>query len=238
VTERNGMLMVYHDPDGRAPAFEVPELPELSDADWLPVDVRQWTVRGSWLDMNENCVDNAHFRYVHGTDAIPAVQAEIRGHIHVATSSFKMQAPGGPRDATLVTTDYGPGLQTVHIDGLVPTLMVNTATPIDAEYSDVRFAYTVETDRDPDKSARTDRHLPQVVRAVRLSSRAETTRARASRSASRSSLGIVPPTSSPGGGGWRSLPGCPSASSSSLRSSQRSGRSASGSAHEAFPSCC
>jgi hypothetical protein len=63
-----------------------------------------------------------------------------------------MAAPGGPVAATLVTRDYGPGLQTVHIDGLIPTLMVNTATPIDDEYSDVRFAYTVKTDRDPGKA--------------------------------------------------------------------------------------
>jgi 3-ketosteroid 9alpha-monooxygenase subunit A len=152
VTERNGMLMVYHDPRGGEPDFEVPELPELQDPDWLPVDVRKWTVRASWLDMNENCVDVAHFKYIHGTDTIPSVEAEIRDHVHVATSCFEMKAPGGAVNATLVTTDYGPGLQTVHIDGLIPTLMVNTATPIDEEYTDVRFGYTVKTGGDPGKS--------------------------------------------------------------------------------------
>jgi 3-ketosteroid 9alpha-monooxygenase subunit A len=152
VAERNGMVMVYHDPEGRGPAFEIPELPELSDANWLPLDVKEWKVRANWLDMNENCVDGAHFKYIHGTDAIPSTEAEIRGHIHVATSAFEMTAPRGPVLATLVTTDYGPGLQTVHIDGLIATLMVNTATPIDEEYTDVRFAYTVKTDGDPGKS--------------------------------------------------------------------------------------
>ncbi len=152
VAERNGMVMIYHDAAGGAPDFEVPELPELADADWLPVDVKQWVVRGNWLDMNENCVDGAHFRYIHGTDAIPFTEAEIQGHIHVATSAFKMEAPGGPVDASLVTRDYGPGLQTVHINGLIPTLMVNTATPIDDEYTDVRFAYTVKTDGESRKS--------------------------------------------------------------------------------------
>ena len=152
VTERNGMVMIYHDSAGGAPDFEVPELPELTDADWLPVDVKQWVVRGNWLDMNENCVDGVHFKYVHGTPSIPSTQAEIRAHVHVATSAFKMEAPGGPVDSTLVTTDYGPGLQTVHINGLIPTLMVNTATPIDDDYTDVRFAYTVKTDGDAGKS--------------------------------------------------------------------------------------
>ena len=152
LSERNGMLMVWNDSGGGDPDFEVPELPELADPAWLPVDIRDWKVRGSWLDMNENCVDGAHFRFIHGTDAIPETTAEIRGHVHVATSAFQMEAPGGPVDATLVTTDYGPGLQTVHINGLVPTLMVNTATPIDDEYSDVSFAYTVKTDGDDGKS--------------------------------------------------------------------------------------
>jgi 3-ketosteroid 9alpha-monooxygenase subunit A len=150
--ERNGMVMVWNHTGGGDPGFEVPELSELADSDWLPVDVRNWRVRGNWLDMNENCVDGAHFRFIHGTDAIPETTAEIRGHIHVATSAFQMEAPGGPVDATLVTTDYGPGLQTVHINGLIPTLMVNTATPIDDEYSDVSFAYTVKTGGDSRKS--------------------------------------------------------------------------------------
>ena len=156
VAERNGMVMIYHDPQGREPDFEIPELPELADPAWLPVDVKQWTVRASWLDMNENCVDGAHFRFIHGTSSIPPTVAEIRGPFHVATSTFPMQAPGGPVDARLVTTDYGPGLQTVHIDGLIPTLMVNTATPIDDETTDVRFAYTVKTDGDPRKSRLAD----------------------------------------------------------------------------------
>jgi len=41
------------------------------------------------------------------------------------------------------TTDYGPAFQTVRLSGIVDTLMVNTATPIDEEYTDVTFAYTV-----------------------------------------------------------------------------------------------
>jgi len=151
VVERNGMVMIWHDAEGGAPTFEVPELPELVDPDWLPLEIKPWRVRGSWIDMNENCVDGVHFRYIHGTDAIPRTEAEIRDHVHIATSYFEMRTPDGMKDSTLVTTDYGPGLQTVHINGLIPTLMVNTATPIDDEYSDIKFAYTVKTDQDPGK---------------------------------------------------------------------------------------
>ena len=39
----------------------------------------------------------------------------------------------------------------MHIDGLIPTLMVNTATPIDEQHTDVHFGYTVKTDGDARK---------------------------------------------------------------------------------------
>jgi hypothetical protein len=69
-----------------------------------------------------------------------------------------MKVPGGEADATLVTTDHGPGLQTVHISGLIDTLMINTATPIDDQTTDVSFAYTVRVDGDTRKT-----HLAEAV---------------------------------------------------------------------------
>ena len=41
----------------------------------------------------------------------------------------------------------------VHLTGIVETVMVNTSTPIDEEYTDVSFAYTVNTSGD-EKRAR------------------------------------------------------------------------------------
>jgi len=151
LVERNGILMFYHDRAGGEPDFEVPALPELGDPDWLPLDRHHWTVRASWLDMNENCVDQAHFKYVHGTLSIPPTTARIEGHVHVAESLFRMRAPEGEVDAKLVTLDYGPGLQVVRITGLIDSLMVNTSTPIDEERTDVSFAYTVRAAGDPRK---------------------------------------------------------------------------------------
>ena len=50
------------------------------------------------------------------------------------------------------TTDFGPGFQVVHLTGIVETLMLNTATPIDEEHTDVSFAYTVNTEGDEKKA--------------------------------------------------------------------------------------
>ena len=47
-------------------------------------------------------------------------------------------------DGGIDTTDHGPGLQVVELTGITHTLMVNTAVPIDDDYTDVSFAYTIE----------------------------------------------------------------------------------------------
>lgn len=151
VVEKNGLIFFHHDRDGNPPTFDLPDVPEVDDPDWLPLHVMHWTVRASWLDMNENAVDQAHFRFIHGTLTIPPTTARIEGHVHVAESVFTMKIPGGEGETTLVTLDHGPGMQLVRMTGLIDTLMINTSTPIDAETTDVSFAYTVRTEGDTRK---------------------------------------------------------------------------------------
>ena len=63
---------------GSPPRFEVPELPEVGSPDWTPLEIRRWTVKSRWLDMNENSVDQAHFQFVHGTRTMPAHRGDDR----------------------------------------------------------------------------------------------------------------------------------------------------------------
>jgi phenylpropionate dioxygenase-like ring-hydroxylating dioxygenase large terminal subunit len=157
--EKNGLVLVYHDREGRAPEWEVPDLEELGHPEWRAPDVMHWKVKARWLDMNENCVDQAHFKYIHGALSIPPTTAHVdEGHIHVAESIFRMKVPGGEADATLVTLDYGPGFQVVRMAGLIDTLLMNTATPIDENTTDVSFAYTVRDEGDVRKG-----HLAEAV---------------------------------------------------------------------------
>jgi len=153
VVEKNGLILMWHHREGAAPSFEIPDIPEMGDSAWTRPDLAHWEVRASWLDMNENCVDQAHFKYVHGTLSIPPTRAEIQGHIHRAESLFRMRVPGGEGDAKLVTMDYGPGFQIVRITGLIDTILMNSATPIDEERTDVEFCYIVKVD-DDDRKAR------------------------------------------------------------------------------------
>ena len=107
-----------------------------------------WKVRASWLDMNENSVDQAHFKFVHGTLTIPPTKARVEGSVHVTESVFTMRVPGGEGETTLTTLDHGPGFQVVRMTGLIDTLMMNTSTPIDEENTDVSFSYSVRHEGD------------------------------------------------------------------------------------------
>lgn len=148
VEEKNGIVFLWHHDRDEAPGYEMPDLPQVGGADWTPLEIRRWKVRARWLDMNENAVDRVHFRYVHGTDNIPESETELEGHVLRVRNRVKFPTPRGVVEGRLDTTDYGPGLQTVRLTGIVETLMINTSTPIDEEYTDTSFAYTVHVEGD------------------------------------------------------------------------------------------
>jgi nitrite reductase/ring-hydroxylating ferredoxin subunit len=152
IAERAGILFVWHHAEGAEPEYELPEIPQVGAPSWTPLEIRRWQVHSRWLDMNENAVDRVHFRYVHGTKSIPEGTVEVDGHILRCVNPTKLGTPRGVVDGHIDTTDYGPGLQTVHLTGIVETIMVNTPTPIDEETTDTSFAYTVNTAGDERKA--------------------------------------------------------------------------------------
>jgi nitrite reductase/ring-hydroxylating ferredoxin subunit len=83
VRERNGQVLVYFHPAGRAPDWEVPEL----DARGYRTLVHESrSLAGHPQETSENSVDIGHFAVVHGYDqvrALSAMEAEgplLRGH--------------------------------------------------------------------------------------------------------------------------------------------------------------
>jgi nitrite reductase/ring-hydroxylating ferredoxin subunit len=152
LVEKNGLVFTWYHAGGEAPAYELPDLPQIGSEGWTPFEIRRWKVRSRWLDMNENSVDRVHFVYVHGTKSLPKSQVELDGHILRCSNRTKLGTPRGTVEGGIDTTDFGPGFQTVHLTGIVETLMVNTSTPIDEELTDTSFAYTVNTAGDPEKA--------------------------------------------------------------------------------------
>jgi phenylpropionate dioxygenase-like ring-hydroxylating dioxygenase large terminal subunit len=62
LVERNGLLIAWWHPHGRAPHFEIP----AHDMEgWTPLRTRAWPLRSHPQETNENAVDMGHFAKVH-----------------------------------------------------------------------------------------------------------------------------------------------------------------------------
>src|SRR5262245_58430185 len=143
VTEANGMIFVWYHGEGAAPAWEVPAVPEYGSAEWTPYEKRRWKIKTHNQEMAENSVDSAHFLYVHGTVDQPTTTAEVNGHLLHVLSQTKMRTPMGKVGGSVEVHAYGFGCTTTRFRGIVETLLVSSATTIDEDYVDVRFAFTV-----------------------------------------------------------------------------------------------
>jgi phenylpropionate dioxygenase-like ring-hydroxylating dioxygenase large terminal subunit len=128
--ERNGMVWAWYHAEGADPFYEVPVVGEFDDPDWSAPVVRAFEVAVPAQDMAENNVDFAHFRYVHGTDAIPEDEFHVEGTYKRAVGM----------DGNFVREGYGLGLGVLRIAGYVTFL--SSTTPIDEESVHVRWVFT------------------------------------------------------------------------------------------------
>lgn len=142
--ERNGQVMVWHHPNGGEPQWELPDLEETRSDEWTKDERRSWKIKTRNQEMAENAVDSAHFHYVHGASNMPVSSAEIDGHILKVTSTTGMKTPRGGVDGQVQSFSYGFGFAYIRFTGIVETLLVNSVTPIDEEYVDVRFSFRVK----------------------------------------------------------------------------------------------
>ena len=127
--ERNHMIWAWYHGQGGDPFYEVPEVPEFHDPEWSEILVRDFEVRTSAQEMAENNVDFSHFRYVHGTEAIPEDEFTTEGTYKRAVSS------GG----AFVREGFGLGLGVLRVKGFVTFL--SSTTPIDAGLLHVRWVF-------------------------------------------------------------------------------------------------
>lgn len=128
--ERNHMIWAWYHGKGGEPFYEVPEVPELHDPEWTPIVVRDFVVNVSAQDMAENNVDFAHFRYVHGTDAIPEDDFVVDGTYKRAVGL----------DGNFVREGFGLGLGVIRVKDFVTFL--SSTTPLDAGRVHVRWVFT------------------------------------------------------------------------------------------------
>ena len=142
--EVNGLIMVWHHPEGEAPLWEIPEVEEYASDEWTEYSVRRWKIRTRNQEMAENTVDTQHFHYVHGASNHPTAEFSTDGHILYSSLNPEMQTPMGPVEGKVQIEAYGFGFTVTRFLGLAETLLVNSVTPIDEEYVDARFSFTVK----------------------------------------------------------------------------------------------
>jgi phenylpropionate dioxygenase-like ring-hydroxylating dioxygenase large terminal subunit len=144
VREVNGLIMVWHHLGGLAPQYDIAPNPEYGAADWTPYECRRWKVRTHNQEMAENAVDSAHFHYVHGTLEMPTSRATVEGHVLRVVSDTMMKTPMGKVKGQVESISHGFGYALTRFTGIVETLLVASITPIDDEFVDVRFSFTVK----------------------------------------------------------------------------------------------
>lgn len=145
VVEVNGLVMLWHHAEGKAPEWQVPVVPEYGLEGWTPYVKRRWKIRTHNQDMAENSVDRAHFHYVHGTLTVPESHATTDGPRLSVSSKMKMGTPMGEVEGSIESDSWGFGFGKVRFNGIVETSLVTSVTPIDGEFVDVRFSFSVKS---------------------------------------------------------------------------------------------
>ncbi len=142
VVERNRFIWAWYHPHEAAPDFEVEALAETADPDWTDYEKHEWIVYGPLQNMAENGVDNAHFKYIHGTATMPNYDFQFDGIRRHASVNAKLGTPRGEVDGTISYGTVGAGQAWTRFSGICETLMVAGITPIAVDVSHVRFAFT------------------------------------------------------------------------------------------------
>ena len=144
VVERNGLTMAWYHPQGAAPMWEVPELPECSDDGFSDYYKSSYHVKTAWQEMAENTVDLAHFRYVHGTDEVAVVETyETDGPRAKMISVQKYVTPRGVVEGHIDAYQHGPGFSYTWFTGIVDAILIGTPTPVHENLVQTRFNFKV-----------------------------------------------------------------------------------------------
>jgi phenylpropionate dioxygenase-like ring-hydroxylating dioxygenase large terminal subunit len=128
--ERNQMIWVWHHLQDGEPFYDVPEIAEFSDPDWLPIVVRTYEIRTCAQELAENNVDYSHFKFVHGSPAVPENSFYTDGVYKRAANE----------DETFVREGYGLGLGVIRVSGF--TTFLSSTTPLDEETVIMRWIFS------------------------------------------------------------------------------------------------
>lgn len=152
VIEKNGMIFVWYHPGDDAPTWDLPDVAEYENEDWTPYERREWIVESSTQELAENTVDQAHFRYVHGTNTVADTDISTDGPLMKVVSKSKVGGVDGEADGVIEIDVYGFGFGLTRFSGVVETLVMTAGTPIDDSHVHMHLSFTVRKLPDSDST--------------------------------------------------------------------------------------
>ncbi len=152
--ERNGIIYMWHDEEGNAPNWDVPEIEGYGDGEWLEWNHSCMEIKTQPREVIENVADKAHFMPVHGTDI--RTFKNVFDH-HIATQLIEATAyplGGGTDEFRGDATYFGPAYMVSKMWGLLESVIINAHVPIDETAIDLRFAVSLRIQKgDRDRTA-------------------------------------------------------------------------------------
>ncbi len=146
VRERNGMIFVWHDREKGLPDWEIPEIAECADAEFLPWKYAHLEIKTPPLAIAENLADSGHFVTVHDTHPVPgSFSNTYEGHVgQQKIKAIAYPVHGGTDEFESTATYYGPAYQITKMEGKGLGVIVNAHTPIDDERVMLRFGVSMK----------------------------------------------------------------------------------------------
>ncbi len=133
VVEKYDMIWCWYHPQGEAPQWELPHIPELEDEGFVAPRKMSWEVDTAIQEVAENGVDFAHLKYLHGEPEIPDAKTEFDGH------QIYTEMKGG----YIKGHQVGPGLAIYKfIHEGVPATMISYSVPYTREKSKMNMSFT------------------------------------------------------------------------------------------------
>ncbi len=152
VDEKNGLVLLHHDPQDRPPRFEIPDVfaEHGGISAWRRVGARRFRIEGgSAYDVLENAADSAHFARVHGTGPTETT-LDIDGDRARTLSVTTVRILGLVSLATeLETIHVGPGFASVLLRRGFELMVTSSTVPIDEQAIATQLLFWVRRTKNP-----------------------------------------------------------------------------------------
>jgi phenylpropionate dioxygenase-like ring-hydroxylating dioxygenase large terminal subunit len=131
--EKNGLILAWYHALDEPPMWELPDLPEFADSDWVGPIYTERYIDAALQELMENDLDHVHFVYVHGADEPPEQETIFHGH---KKTTRALRPDGG--EFTRESQQMGYGI--LHVGDVVT--FVAASSPIDEAHVHQRWVFS------------------------------------------------------------------------------------------------